>query len=90
MSAYRYVTIKDHPDQRYFLNYPTLQKLGLYLIDTFKFNQDQKRRSLPLVLCALNPKTETYLVVGLWNTQSRTEGHVVANQFGQHFVAAGE
>ena len=73
-SAFRYVTIKDHPDQRHFLNYPTLQKLGLYLIDTYKFNADAKRRSLPLVLCALNPVTETYLVVGLWNTQSKVSG----------------
>jgi hypothetical protein len=27
-------------------------------------------------------------VIGLWNTQSRTEGDVVGNEFGRHFESA--
>lgn len=72
--AFRYVTIKDHPDQQYFVHHAVLQKLGLYLMDTFRFNPQNKRKALPLVLCAQNPETEEYIVVGIWNTPSRAEG----------------
>ena len=86
------VQIKDHADQAYFTHHPTLQKLGLYLMDFFRFNvsPDGRRRkaAAPLVVCALNPALEVYTVIGLWNTPSRTEGSVVGNEFGQHFEAA--
>jgi len=86
--AFRYVTIKDHPDQQYFVHHAVLQKLGLYLMDTFRFNPQNKRKALPLVLCAQNPETEEYIVVGIWNTPSRAEGKVVPNAFGKFFEEA--
>lgn len=33
-----------------------------------------RKRSLPLVLAALNPATETYIVAGIWSTLNRSEG----------------
>lgn len=85
----RYVIIKDDPDQKYFLHHPTLRRLGLYLLDTFRFSKDLKKKSYPLVLAALNPANATYIVAGLWSTIGRSEGSVVKNEFGQHFSKAG-
>eukprot|EP00035_Acanthoeca_spectabilis_P026224 m.461800 g.461800 ORF g.461800 m.461800 type:complete len:590 (-) comp22414_c0_seq1:118-1887(-) len=88
-AGYRYVIIKDDPDQKYFLHHPTLRRLGLYLLDTFRFSKDLKKKSYPLVLAALNPANATYIVAGLWSTIGRSEGSVVKNEFGQHFSKAG-
>ena len=75
---------------RYFVHHAILQKLGLFLMDTFRFNPANKRKPLPLVLCAQNPETEEYIVVGIWNTPSRGEGKVVGNAFGKFFEIATE
>eukprot|EP00041_Stephanoeca_diplocostata_P020331 m.453060 g.453060 ORF g.453060 m.453060 type:complete len:591 (+) comp21546_c0_seq1:237-2009(+) len=92
VSSFRYVFIKDHPDQKYFIHHPTLRRLGLFLMDTFRFSQDNRmrKRSLPLVLAALNPATETYIVAGIWSTLNRSEGSVPRNEFGPFFQQAGE
>ena len=84
----RYVIIKDDPDQKYFLHHPTLRRLGLYLMDTFRFSKDGRKKSYPLVLAALNPGNATYIVAGLWSTLYRSEGSVVKNEFGQLFMRA--
>lgn len=92
-NAFRYVFIKDDPDQKYFIHHPTLRRLGLYLLDTFRFSKSKdkgKKRSLPLVLAALNPANETYVVAGVWSTLHRSEGQVSLNEFGKHFQRAGE
>jgi cell division control protein 45 len=83
------VTIKDDPDQKYFIHHPTLRRLGLYLMDTFRFNKEGRKKSYPLVLAALNPVSSTYIVAGLWSTLYRSEGSVVKNEFGQFFMRAG-
>jgi len=90
LQGFRYTTIKDHPDQDYFVHFPTLRKLGLYLIDTHRFNSDKRRKALPLLIAALNPATETYMVVGMWNSSDLEEGHVVGNEFGGYFTQAAE
>mmetsp|Transcript_27344 Transcript_27344/g.71666 ORF Transcript_27344/g.71666 Transcript_27344/m.71666 type:complete len:588 (-) Transcript_27344:104-1867(-) len=87
--GYRYVIIKDDPDQKYFLHHPTLRRLGLYLMDTFRFGKEVRKKSYPLVLAALNPSNATYIVAGLWSTLYRSEGSVVKNEFGQYFMRAG-
>eukprot|EP00039_Didymoeca_costata_P030735 m.31129 g.31129 ORF g.31129 m.31129 type:complete len:586 (+) comp8280_c3_seq1:251-2008(+) len=89
---FRWVIIKDQPDQKYFVYPAALQKLGHFLLDSFKFNASDRRRSraLPLLLCALNAATETYTVVGLWSHASREEGHVAPNEFGRHFDTVAE
>ena len=90
--GFRWTTIKDQPDQEFFTHFPTLRKLGLYLIDTHRFNTDhgKKRKALPLVIAALNPVSETYMVCGMWNTANVDEGSVIGNEFGNYFEAAAE
>jgi len=88
-NLFRYVIIKDDPDQKYFIHHPTLRRLGLFLMDTYRFSKD-KKRTFPLVLAALNPSTQTYVVVGMWSTLHRQEGTVPKNNFGRHFKKAGE
>eukprot|EP00040_Diaphanoeca_grandis_P012371 m.62716 g.62716 ORF g.62716 m.62716 type:complete len:589 (-) comp23192_c0_seq1:164-1930(-) len=88
-NLFRYVIIKDDPDQKYFIHHPTLRRLGLFLMDTYRFSKDRKR-TFPLVLAALNPATETYVVVGMWSNLHRAEGTVPKNNFGRHFQKAGE
>lgn len=88
-AAFRYVIIRDDPDQGHFIHHPTLRRLGLFLMDTYRFGKD-KKRSLPLVMCALNPATETFVVAGMWNQLGRTEGSVIKNEFGKHFEKAAE
>jgi cell division control protein 45 len=88
--AFRYVVIKDHPDQAYFVHPAILQHLGNYLMDYWRFNPSGKKKALPLVLCAQNSTIEEFIVVGIWNSPSRGEGKVVPNEFGKFFEIATE
>lgn len=88
--AFRYVVIKDHPDQAYFIHPAILQHLGNYLMDYWRFNPTGKKKALPLVLCAQNAAIEEYVVIGIWNIATRGEGKVVPNAFGKHFETATE
>lgn len=89
-SNFRYAIINAQSESRTLAHPITLAKLAYFLLDTYRFNKESKKKTLPLVLAALNPVTETYLVVGVWTKGQRTEGVIVPNEFGYHFQAAGQ
>lgn len=86
-SSFRYALLADMEDQSVFRHPLVLHRLGLYLVDAFRFGQDTRKKTMPLVLCALNPETESYLVTGLWSNPRR-DGGVVRNQFASYFIEA--
>lgn len=89
-TTFRYAVLNAQTESRTLAHPITLCKLAYFLLDTYRFNKESKKKTLPLVLAALNPVAETYLVVGVWTQGQRMDGVIVPNQFGVHFQAAGQ
>ena len=87
---FRYVVLEDQVDQKYFLQPVSLMRLGLTIADTFRYEKQARKRTMPLVVCALDKATETHVVVGLWAELHRREGAVVANEFASIFDGAAQ
>ncbi|CAM9016514.1 unnamed protein product [Wickerhamomyces anomalus] len=62
LKIYRLVVLKDGPDIEYFKNPLILTRLGNWILESCA---EFDRNLLPLVLAALDEKTDTYLVIGL-------------------------
>eukprot|EP00053_Salpingoeca_punica_P005568 m.55304 g.55304 ORF g.55304 m.55304 type:complete len:584 (+) comp13303_c0_seq1:398-2149(+) len=94
----RFSILRDSPHQKFFVHPGTLRKLGLFLLDTFRFAKDDaldkksslRKKTMPIVVAAHNAQNETYLVMGIWALPGKTEGSVERNQFGSLFQQAGE
>lgn len=97
--GFRYAILKNQPNQSMFFNPVMLSTLGYYLLDTFRFEKMAKKRTMPLILAALNEdkgkhsfristrahsSIGTYLVVGIWANKART----CRNPFGSVFANA--
>eukprot|EP00048_Salpingoeca_helianthica_P021638 m.13490 g.13490 ORF g.13490 m.13490 type:complete len:589 (-) comp6191_c1_seq1:20-1786(-) len=84
---FRYALLSDLEDQALFRHPITLHRLGLFLVDAFRFGPDTRKKTMPLLLAALNPETDNYLVTGLWSNPRR-DGGTVRNHFAMHFMTA--
>lgn len=67
LRTYRVAIVKESPDLQIFLHPLTLSKLGQFLLTAMR---ETGKSYLPFVIAALNPSTDTYLVVGLDNQQT--------------------
>ena len=85
---FRYAVLRDDPDQAHLVHALTLRQLALYVLETQRYGADRKR-TLPLLLAALDPATGAYLVVGVWASARRAEGTTPPNEFGSYLSAAG-
>lgn len=62
LKIYRLVVLKDGPDIEYFKNPLILTRLGNWILE---YSAEFDRNLLPLVLAALDERTDTYLVIGM-------------------------
>jgi cell division control protein 45 len=80
---FRYAVLHDSPNLDVFTHTHTLTRLALFLLDALK---KPGKMSKPLVLCALNRKRNTYLILGV--TPAAPSTRAKRNDFGVSFLQA--
>ncbi|GAA6063602.1 hypothetical protein JCM10212_006219 [Sporobolomyces blumeae] len=88
LTGYRLAVIHSGPDLDVFQHPSTLHRLANWLVDEVRITAEQtgRHKNLPVVVAALNEKTDTYLVIGVMGADDL--GDVRRNKFGQAFEAA--
>ena len=70
LKTFRLIVLKENPDMALFLHPLTLSKLAMFMITAMR---ETGRSYLPFVIAALNPKTDSYLIVGMDSNQSNSK-----------------
>ncbi|KAI9469765.1 MAG: DNA replication pre-initiation complex subunit Cdc45 [Benjaminiella poitrasii] len=85
LKNFRFVNVRNGPDLPIFQHPSALTKLGLYLIDAYR---EHGKKNLPIVLCSLDEKYNTCLLMAL--TGAASFGETRKNKFNMAFEEAAE
>ncbi|GAA5979857.1 hypothetical protein JCM5350_005518 [Sporobolomyces pararoseus] len=90
LTGYRLAVLHTGPDLDVFQHPGTLHRLANWLVDEVRIASEQsgKHKNLPVVVAALNEKSDKYLVIGVMGGDDMD--HVQRNIFGQAFDNAAE
>ncbi|GAA5907345.1 DNA replication initiation factor CDC45 [Sporobolomyces salmoneus] len=90
LTGYRLAVLHTGPDLDVFQHPGTLHRLANWLVDEVRIASEQAARmkNLPVVVAALNEKSDKYLVIGVMGGDDMD--HVQRNIFGQAFDNAAE